>query len=52
MRGEVIMNESMYKYMKVGTIHFMSYPETMKGDGPILETLEKLQKIHILMQLK
>jgi|BioPla2DNA2_1021312.scaffolds.fasta_scaffold01191_4 sugar phosphate isomerase/epimerase len=44
MRGEVIMNESMYKYMKVGTIHFMSYPETMKGDGPILETLEKIAK--------
>jgi len=28
--------------MKVGLIHFMAYPETMKGDGPILETLQKI----------
>lgn len=36
------MNESIKKYMKVGTIHFMSYPECMKGEGPILETLKKI----------
>ncbi len=36
------MNESMHKYMKVGLIHFMAYPETMKGEGPILETLKKI----------
>ncbi len=36
------MQESMYKFMKVGLIHFMAYPETMKGDGPILETLQKI----------
>lgn len=36
------MNESMYKYMKVGLIHFMAYPETMKGEGPILETIRKV----------
>ena len=29
------MNESMYKYMKVGIIHFMAFPSTIKGDGPI-----------------
>ena len=28
--------------MHVGLIHFMAYPETMKGDGPILETLKKI----------
>jgi len=28
--------------MKVGLIHFMAYPETMKGEGPILETLQKI----------
>ena len=28
--------------MHVGLIHFMAYPETMKGDGPILETLKKV----------
>lgn len=32
----------MRKCMKVGLIHFMAYPETMRGDGPILETLEKI----------
>lgn len=36
------MQESMYQYMKVGTIHFMSYPATMKGEGPVLETIEKI----------
>lgn len=36
------MNESMYKYMKVGLIHFMAYPSTMKGEGPILETVRKI----------
>lgn len=36
------MQESMYRYMKVGVVHFMAYPETMKGEGPILETLEKI----------
>lgn len=36
------MQESMYKFMKVGLIHFMAYPQTMKGEGPILETLQKI----------
>lgn len=36
------MNESIFKYMKVGLIHFMAYPETMKGEGPIEETLKKI----------
>ncbi|HHX59239.1 MAG TPA: sugar phosphate isomerase/epimerase [Epulopiscium sp.] len=36
------MIESMHKYMKVGLIHFMAYPETMKGEGPILETVKKI----------
>ena len=36
------MIESMHKYMKVGLIHFMAYPETAKGEGPILETLRKI----------
>lgn len=37
-----VMNESMHMYMKVGLIHFMAYPTTMKGEGPILETLKKI----------
>jgi sugar phosphate isomerase/epimerase len=30
------------KYLNIGTIHFMSFPEVMKGEGPIVETLEKI----------
>ena len=36
------MQESMYKFMKVGLIHFMAYPQVMIGEGPILETLQKI----------
>jgi len=36
------MNESIRKYMKVGLIHFMAYPSTMKGEGPIAETFKKI----------
>jgi sugar phosphate isomerase/epimerase len=39
---EANMQESMYKFMKVGLIHFMAYPETMRGEGPTLETLQKI----------
>jgi sugar phosphate isomerase/epimerase len=36
------MIESWGKYLNIGTIHFMSFPEVMKGEGPIIETLEKI----------
>ena len=36
------MTESMYRYFKPGLIHFMAYPATMKGEGPILETIKKI----------
>ncbi len=36
------MNESIYKYFKPGLIHFMAYPSTIKGEGPILETVRKI----------
>jgi len=36
------MIESWNKYFNVGTIHFMSFPEVMMGEGPIAETLEKI----------
>ncbi len=32
----------MYGYMKVGIIHFMAYPQVMRGEGPILETLARI----------
>ncbi len=36
------MQEPLCKYMKVGLIHFMAYPETMGGTGPIEETIRKI----------
>lgn len=36
------MNDSLYKYMRVGLVHFMAYPATIKGEGPVLETIKKL----------
>lgn len=36
------MRGSWHNYLKPGIIHFMAYPETIKGEGPILETLEKI----------
>lgn len=36
------MNRSMHRYMKVGIIHFMAYPQVMRGEGPILETLRRI----------
>lgn len=36
------MNESLHKYMKVGLVHFMAYPTTIRGEGPIVETIRKL----------
>jgi len=36
------MQESIYKFVKIGLIHFMAYPEVMKGEGPVLETLQKI----------
>jgi sugar phosphate isomerase/epimerase len=36
------MLESIYKFMKVGLIHFMAYPSTIKGEGPILETIRDI----------
>ncbi|MCL5103271.1 MAG: sugar phosphate isomerase/epimerase, partial [Armatimonadetes bacterium] len=36
------MSSDMLKYMKIGIIHFMAYPQTIKGEGPILETIKKI----------
>lgn len=36
------MTESMHKYMQVGLIHMMAYPATIKGEGPIVETVKKI----------
>ncbi|NJD02821.1 MAG: TIM barrel protein [Ruminiclostridium sp.] len=36
------MNEPLCKYMQVGLVHFMAYPETINGDGPVYETVRKI----------
>lgn len=36
------MFKSMKKYMQVGIVHFMAYPSTIRGEGPILETVRKI----------
>jgi sugar phosphate isomerase/epimerase len=36
------MIESIHKYAKLGLIHFMAYPSTIKGVGPIEETIHKI----------
>jgi sugar phosphate isomerase/epimerase len=36
------MNESLHKFMKVGLVHFMAYPSTIKGEGPVFETVKKI----------
>jgi len=36
------MVESIHKYAKIGLIHFMAFPSTMKGEGPIEETIRKI----------
>jgi sugar phosphate isomerase/epimerase len=36
------MNTPLYKFMRVGLIHFMAFPTTIKGEGPILETIRKI----------
>ena len=38
------MQEPIAKYFHVGLIHPMAYPEVIKGEGPILETLGKILK--------
>ena len=36
------MRDSLQSYMKVGIVHFMAFPDCMKGEGPIYDTLTKI----------
>ena len=36
------MNCSLHSYMKVGIVQFMAFPETAKGEGPVLENMAKI----------
>ena len=33
---------SIYRYMKLGIVHFKAFPEVILGNGPIIETLRKI----------
>jgi sugar phosphate isomerase/epimerase len=35
-------NFSIYRYMKLGIVHFKAYPQATTGEGPIVETLRKI----------
>ena len=34
--------QNLRKHAKIGLIHFMAYPEVIKGTGPVLDTLKKI----------
>ena len=36
------MNESIKRYMRPGIIHFMAFPETMSGEGKMLDTIRTI----------
>jgi len=36
------MRDSLQSYMQVGIVHFMAFPECIKGEGPIYDTLTKI----------
>ena len=42
------MREPYQKYLDLGIMHFMAYPETIGGNGPILETVAKIALDEIL----
>jgi sugar phosphate isomerase/epimerase len=35
-------NFSIYRFMKLGIVHFKAFPEVSRGEGPIIETLRKI----------
>lgn len=36
------MKENLHAYMKVGIVHFMAYPQTLTGEGPVAETIRRI----------
>lgn len=36
------MSKDLQRHMKVGIVHFMAYPETLTGEGPIVETIRRI----------
>lgn len=38
------MNDPLRKFMKLGLVHWMAFPDVVKGDGPILETVMEIAR--------
>jgi len=36
------MRGDLHNWMRVGIVHFMAFPETMGGNGPVVETLQRI----------
>ena len=36
------MKECWSNYFKMGIVHFMAFPGTLKGEGPVLETIQRI----------
>ncbi|CAN5444435.1 TIM barrel protein [soil metagenome] len=36
------MNQHYQRYFKLGIVHFMAFPQTMRGEGPVLETIQTI----------
>ena len=36
------MTEPIQNYARIGIVHFMAYKQCLQGEGPIIETLEKI----------
>lgn len=37
-----MMRDSLHAAMRVGIVHFMAYPECLKGEGPVVETVRRI----------
>jgi sugar phosphate isomerase/epimerase len=36
------MHESWHRYLRLGIVHFMAFPQVLRGDGPIVESLRQI----------
>jgi sugar phosphate isomerase/epimerase len=36
------MQESWHRYLRLGIVHFMAFPATLRGEGPIVETVKQI----------
>lgn len=36
------MHESWHRYLRLGIVHFMAFPQVLRGEGPIVESLRQI----------